>query len=75
VAASLISTVTNLAKYDIAIDRNIIYSPQAKLQIWTPGVSPAGRRFLYGLGWFVFEYQGGRSRLPWHYARYTRSLS
>jgi CubicO group peptidase (beta-lactamase class C family) len=74
-ASGLISTVMDLAKYDIAIDRDIIYSPQAQQQIWTPGVSPAGRRFPYGLGWFVFEYRGGRSRLPWHYGWYPDAFS
>jgi len=74
-ASGLISTVMDLAKYDIAIDRDIVYSPHAKQQIWTPGVSPAGRRFPYGLGWFVFEYRGGRSRLPWHYGWYPDAFS
>ena len=74
-ASGLISTVMDLAKYDIAIDRDIVYSPQAKQQIWTPGVSPAGQRFPYGLGWFVFEYRAGRSRLPWHYGWYRDAFS
>jgi CubicO group peptidase (beta-lactamase class C family) len=74
-ASGLISTVMDLAKYDIAIDRDIVYSLQAKQQIWAPAVSPSGRRFPYGLGWFVFEYRGGRSRLPWHYGWYQDAFS
>jgi CubicO group peptidase (beta-lactamase class C family) len=74
-ASGLISTVMDLAKYDIAIDRDIVYSLQAKQQIWTPTVSPTGRKFPYGLGWFVFEYRGGRSRLPWHYGWYQDAFS
>ncbi len=74
-ASGLVSTVMDLAKYDIAIDRDMIYSRQAKQQVWTPGVSPAGQRFPYGLGWFVFEYRGGRSRLPWHYGWYPDAFS
>jgi CubicO group peptidase (beta-lactamase class C family) len=74
-ASGLISTVMDLAKYDIAIDRDVVYSPQAKQQIWTPGVSPAGRRFPYGLGWFVFEYRRGQSRMPWHYGWYPDAFS
>jgi CubicO group peptidase (beta-lactamase class C family) len=74
-ASGLISTVMDLAKYDIAIDRDIVYSPEAKQQIWTPGVSPNGRKFPYGLGWFVFDYRGGRSRLPWHYGWYLDAFS
>ncbi len=74
-ASGLISTVMDLAKYDIAIHRDIVYSPQAKQKIWTPAVSPTGRRFPYGLGWFVFEYRGGRSRMLWHYGWYSDAFS
>jgi CubicO group peptidase (beta-lactamase class C family) len=74
-ASGLISTVLDLAKYDVAIDRDIVYSPQAKQQIWTPAVSPSGQRFPYGLGWFVFDYAGGRSRMPWHYGWYRDAFS
>jgi CubicO group peptidase (beta-lactamase class C family) len=74
-ASGLISTVMDLAKYDIAIDRDTVYGPQAKRQIWTPAVSPTGQRFPYGLGWFVFDYGGGRSRIPWHYGWYRDAFS
>jgi CubicO group peptidase (beta-lactamase class C family) len=52
-ASGLISTVIDLARYDAAIDRDLVYSAQAKQQIWTVGTSQTGRRFPYGLGWFV----------------------
>ncbi len=72
-ASGLISTVMDLAKYDAAIDRDIVYSAQAKQQIWTAGTSPTGRRFPYGLGWFV---QGApRPRLLWHYGWYLDAFS
>jgi CubicO group peptidase (beta-lactamase class C family) len=72
-ASGLISTVTDLAKYDAAIDRDIVYSARAKQQIWTVGTSETGRRFPYGLGWFV---QGTpRPRLFWHYGWYPDAFS
>lgn len=72
-ASGLISTVMDLAKYDAAIDRDIVYSTQAKQQIWTVGTSPMGRRFPYGLGWFVQGAPG--RRLLWHYGWYLDAFS
>jgi hypothetical protein len=63
----------DLAKYDIAIDRDLVYSQQAKRQVWTTGVSSAGQPFPYGLGWFVFNIGG--SRMPWHYGWYPDAYS
>jgi CubicO group peptidase (beta-lactamase class C family) len=72
-SVGIISTVLDLAKYDIAIDRDLVYSQQAKRQVWTNGVSPAGQPFPYGLGWFVFNIGG--SRMPWHYGWYPDAYS
>jgi CubicO group peptidase (beta-lactamase class C family) len=71
-ASGLISTIMDLAKYDVAIDRDLVYSWRAKQQIWTPATSPTGATFPYGLGWFVFD----RSvRLYWHYGWYPDAFS
>jgi CubicO group peptidase (beta-lactamase class C family) len=74
-ASGMISTVVDLAKYDVAIDRDLVYSAQAKQQIWTVGTSPAGQKFPYGLGWFVQEFPGSRLRLLWHYGWYLDAFS
>jgi CubicO group peptidase (beta-lactamase class C family) len=71
-ASGLISTVMDLAKYDVAIDRDRVYSAQAKQQIWTAASSPTGATFPYGLGWFVFD-RG--VRLYWHYGWYPDAFS
>jgi len=42
-ASGLISTVMDLAKYDVAIDRDLVYSSRAKQQIWTPREITDGR--------------------------------
>ncbi len=73
-ASGLISTVVDLAKYDVAIDRDQVYSPEAKRQVWTPMQSPTGERFPYGLGWFVWELPS-RAPMPWHYGYYTDASS
>jgi len=73
-AASGLSTVLDLAKYDGAIDRDQVYSPKAKRQVWTQMQSPTGERFPYGLGWFVWELRG-HAPMPWHYGYYTDASS
>jgi len=74
-ASGLISTVMDLAKYDVAIDRDIVYGPQAKQQIWTVATSPTGQRFPYGLGWFVVETPARKPWLLWHYGWYPDAFS
>ena len=74
-SSGIISTVMDLAKYDVAIDRDIVYSPQAKQQIWTTEMSATGSRFPYGLGWFVLYVPGSNNRLPWHYGWYADAFS
>jgi CubicO group peptidase (beta-lactamase class C family) len=74
-SSGIISSVADLAKYDIGIDRNLVYSAQAKQQIWTPAVSPAGEKFPYGLGWFVQGDFGAKSQMVWHYGQYPNAFS
>jgi Beta-lactamase len=71
-ASGMISTVMDLAKYDVAIDRDQVYSPQAKQQIWTAAKSPTGQKFPYGLGWFVRE---PFTKFYWHYGWYPDAFS
>ena len=73
-ASGLISTVLDLAKFDVGIDRDQVYSSEAKRQVWTRMQSPTGERFSYGLGWFIWEIRG-RAPMPWHYGYYTDASS
>jgi CubicO group peptidase (beta-lactamase class C family) len=63
-AGGVISTVLDLAKFDIALDAGKIISPASVRQMTTPVRNAAGTPLAYGLGWFVQEYQG--HRLVWH---------
>jgi CubicO group peptidase (beta-lactamase class C family) len=74
-SSGLISTVADLAKYDVGIDRDIVYSEQAKQRIWTPSASPSGEKFPYGLGWFVQGDFGSKAQLVWHYGLYPNAFS
>jgi CubicO group peptidase (beta-lactamase class C family) len=63
-AAGLLSTVRDMAKYDIAIDRHLFIKKETQEQAWTPFVSNSGKPLPYGLGWFVMNHHG--TRLIWH---------
>jgi CubicO group peptidase (beta-lactamase class C family) len=71
-ASGLISTVMDLARYDVAIDQDRVYSPRAKQQAWTAATSPTGQKLPYGLGWFVTD---SFTRLVWHYGWYPDAFS
>jgi CubicO group peptidase (beta-lactamase class C family) len=74
-AAGIISTVNDLAKFDIAIDRDQVYSPHMKEAVWNRGAAPNGQKFPYGLGWFVFGGPGGLDRMVWHYGWHPDAFS
>lgn len=55
--AGIISTVTDLAKFDIALDRNQLITQKLKELAFTPSRLNNGQEFFYGLGWFVGKYK------------------
>lgn len=67
-SAGLVSTVTDLAKYDIALDRQVFLKRDTQQQAWKGMASKDGRVLPYGLGWFVQEYSG--LKLIWHYGQW-----
>lgn len=64
-AAGMISLVLDLAKFDVAVDDNVLVSEVTKEAIWTPSRSNSGEPLPYGLGWFVQSVEG--TRLIWHH--------
>jgi hypothetical protein len=72
-AGGLISTVEDLARFDIAIDQNILVSQGAKEQMFAPTISTNGDALPYGLGWFSQDYRG--TRLIWAYGYWSPSVS
>jgi CubicO group peptidase (beta-lactamase class C family) len=59
-SSGLSSTVTDLARYSIALDDGTLLSPAARERAWTP----AYQGFPYGLGWFTQTVAG--ERVVWH---------
>lgn len=72
-AAGLISTVLDMAKYDIAIDQNKFLTKETQALAFTPTVSTRGENLPYGLGWFTQNYKG--MKMLWHYGFWTGNSS
>ncbi len=72
-SAGLISTVLDMAKYDIAIDQNKFLTKETQQLAFTPAMSTKGESLPYGLGWFTQDYKG--TKLFWHYGYWTGNSS
>ena len=72
-SAGLISTVLDMAKYDIAIDQNKFLTKETQQLAFTPAVSTKGESLPYGLGWFTQNYKG--TKMFWHYGYWTGNSS
>lgn len=72
-SAGLISTVLDMAKYDIAIDQHKFLTKETQQLAFTPSLSTKGEALPYGLGWFTQNYKG--TKLLWHYGYWTGNSS
>ena len=63
-SAGMVSTVLDMAKFDTAMDRNLLVLEESKEVMFTPAISNSGEQLPYGLGWFVQELED--SKLVWH---------
>ena len=72
-SAGLLSTVRDLAKYDIAVDRHQLLKAETLARAWTPFISNTGQPLAHGLGWFVTDYRG--ARLVWHFGHWGTGFS
>jgi hypothetical protein len=58
--------VVDLARFDIALDQNVLLAEETKAEMLAPAVStvPGRADLSHGLGWYSMEYMG--TRLNWH---------
>jgi CubicO group peptidase (beta-lactamase class C family) len=63
-AGGVISTVMDLARFDIALTDGRLLSPQSLREMWKAARAPSGQLLPYGLGWFLGQYRG--HRVAWH---------
>ena len=64
-ATGLVSTVRDLARFDIALDTGDAVRLEHLAAAWTNVVTSSGAPLPSGLGWFVQNYNG--QRLIWHF--------
>lgn len=63
-AGGVVSTVLDLARFDIALDEGVLISAESRTGMMTPTRTINGKAAPYGLGWYVQEYEG--HTLVWH---------
>ncbi|WP_237132339.1 serine hydrolase domain-containing protein [Pseudohongiella sp. O18] len=63
-AGGVITTVLDLARFDIALDQGVLISAESKAEMMAATTSRNGELFPYGIGWYVQGYQG--HKLVWH---------
>jgi len=64
-SSGIVTTVLDLAKFDIALDRNLLVSEESKQLMFAPTVANDGKELPYGLGWFTQVVD--EKRVLWHY--------
>ena len=72
-SAGIVSTVRDLARFDKAMDRNLIVNEASKELMFTQTISNGGNPLPYGLGWFVQIHDG--KKLVWHYGHAPKAYS
>lgn len=59
-AGSITSTVLDIARWEIALQKGQLLDAQTQLEMQQPVVMNSGRIFRYGLGWFLDRINGHR---------------
>ncbi len=63
-AGGVISSVLDLARFDVALDQGRLISAASRATMLTPTTANNGDTLPYAIGWYVEEYQG--HKLVWH---------
>lgn len=72
-SAGLMSCVSDLASYSLALDQQQLLSPATWQTVFTPFRSHKGKALPYGFGWFIQSYRG--LSLRWHTGWWVGSSS
>jgi CubicO group peptidase (beta-lactamase class C family) len=72
-AGGVVSTVADLARFDLALDGGRLLSAESMAEMWRPGRTPAGAEMPYGIGWYVQRIDG--RRVVWHSGWWERAYS
>jgi len=63
-SGGFVSTVLDMAKFDIALDQDRLIRPETRGLAFTAQTLTSGEPPVYGLGWYVDEFQG--NQIAWH---------
>lgn len=72
-AGGVISTVLDLARFDLALDEGRLITDASRAEMWRPGRSPSGAVLPYGIGWYTQEVDG--RRVVWHSGWWEQAYS
>lgn len=72
-SSGLISSVSDLAKFDRALDEGTLLSDAGRAVMWTSATTPSGESLPQGLGWFVQTYEG--RKVVWQFGESSPSIS
>lgn len=72
-ASGLLTSVVDLAKFDVALDGGELLKEESRRRMFTAHRAPDGTALPYGLGWFVEE-KGGTA-VVWHYGWFPPTVS
>ena len=54
----------DLVRFDRALSRGVLLTPEMREALWTPRVTASGDTLPYGLGWFLGRWSA--RRVVWH---------
>ena len=72
-ASGLVSTVRDLARFDAAMDSNLLLREETRLAAWSPGATSQTTPLPTGLGWFVQTYRN--DQVVWHFGLMPNAYS
>jgi CubicO group peptidase (beta-lactamase class C family) len=72
-ASGLVSTVRDLARFDAALDSDLLLLESTRNAAWTHGVNAQSQPLPTGLGWFVQTYRS--DQVVWHFGVVPNSYS
>jgi D-alanyl-D-alanine carboxypeptidase len=58
-SGAFLSTAVDMAKWEIALQRDFILSPEMKKEMWTPAKLNNGSEYPYGFGWEIDYFPNG----------------
>lgn len=72
-ASGLVTTVRDLAQFDLALDSALLLLDETRANAWSPAIAIDGTPMPTGLGWYVQQYRG--EQVVWQYGHLPNAYS